>query len=557
MISKTLMPRALCCAIIGTLTACGAPDTSSTASTASATAAGTVALSAARYTVSPSSNAAVTIYRLGAATGEASVNYHTVNGSAIAGVDYTTSQGTATWAVGDTTGRLINVPILGSGNGKSFGIALSSVTGGDAIGSPSQATVAVSSTAGSSSSSSSSSGGASSSSGSSSSSSGSSSSSSSGGASSSSGSSSSSSNSSSAAFGIAVAGDKFVSTQTGSVLQLLGVSVSGLEQGGTSFANGVENYGNATDPGFAAMASWNMNMVRIPLNEDTWLGRNNCANDGGASSTLQSNLKQAVANANAAGIYVILDLHWTAPNSFGCPEGQGSMPDAENSVAFWTSVATAFKGNPAVIFELFNEPFGTNVYGNWVATINSGAPAGQSASDVSILVNGGTYDNGYMYQCNNGCNLTAGQMYTAPGTASFKTAGYQTIINAIRATGATNVILTNPIGWAGQIETWLGARPVDPAGQLGVGWHEDGSNTSAAQAVLTAGYPIVITEAYGIGDATFTWAMSNHVGFSYWAWVDWAGGILTNAKTPTPNSLGTTLKNSYCSQGSVNSLSQC
>jgi endoglucanase len=369
----------------------------------------------------------------------------------------------------------------------------------------------------------------------------------------------SSSSGAAAAFGIAVAGNKFVSTLTGSVIQLLGVSVSGLEQGSSSFANGVENYGNAADAGFAAMASWNINVVRIPLNEDSWLGVNNCVSDGGTSATLQSNLKQAVANANAAGLYVILDLHWTAPNSFGCPQGQGGMADADNSVAFWTSIANTFKGNPAVMFELFNEPFGTNVYNNWVAGINSAAPAGQSASDLSILRNGGTYDNGYWYQCNNGCNLTGGTEYLAANTGPFQVAGMQAMVNAIRATGATNVILSNPIGWAGQIETWLSAMPTDPAGQLAAGWHEDGSDTSDAQAVLAAGFPIVITEAYSIGDATFTWAMANHVGFSYWAWVDWGSpnSVLMNAQTHAPGNQGTSLKSSYCTQPSVNSASQC
>ena len=33
------------------------------------------------------------------------------------------------------------------------------------------------------------------------------------------------------------------------------------------------------------------------------------------------------------------------------------MPDMDHSPAFWTSVATAFKSNPAVVFDLFNEPF--------------------------------------------------------------------------------------------------------------------------------------------------------------------------------------------------------
>ena len=369
----------------------------------------------------------------------------------------------------------------------------------------------------------------------------------------------SSSSSGAAAFGIAVAGNKFVSTLTGSVVQLLGVSISGFYAGNTSLASGPENYGNATDPGFAAMASWNMNVVRIPLNEAEWLNKTGCITDGGTAATMQSNVKQAVASANAAGLYVILDLHISAPDAFGCPQGQGSMPDADNTPAFWTSVAQAFKGNPAVIFELFNEPFGTNVYANWVEPVNSAAPSGQSASDTSILVNGGTYYNGYMYQCNNGCNLTNGQEYLAPNTTSFQVAGYQALINAIRATGATNVILTNPIGWAGQIQTWLAARPTDPAGQLGVGWHEDGGSTTDAQAVLNAGYPIVITEAYSIGDATFTWAMANNVGFSYWAWVDWGSpnSVLMNAQTHAPGNQGTSLKSSYCTQPSVNSASQC
>ena len=32
------------------------------------------------------------------------------------------------------------------------------------------------------------------------------------------------------------------------------------------------------------------------------------------------------------------------------------MPD-DHSVAFWTSVATAFAGNHAVVFDAFNEPY--------------------------------------------------------------------------------------------------------------------------------------------------------------------------------------------------------
>jgi endoglucanase len=545
---------AVMAAVAAVLTGCGGSSTDSSSSGADASASAdtqstsTVALSSTAYKAVPSSSAVVTIYRSGTSAGTAAAAYSTGNGSAVAGTDYVSTSGTVSWEDGDRTPKTVSVPISRSAMGKSLAIKLVN-TQGASVGSPAAATIQIVSEASTSSSSSGSSTSSSSSS-----------SSSSGGSSTSSSSTSSSSGSathasSSTAFGIQVAGNKFVSTQTGNVVQLLGSSLSGLEQGATSLQNGVETYVSATDGGFKAMASWNMNVVRIPLNEDTWLGIHNCTNDGGSSATLQSNVKQIVANANAAGLYVILDLHWTAPNSFGCPVGQGSMPDADNTVAFWTSVATMFKGNNAVIFEMFNEPFATNNYGNWVASLTA-AISGQTASDLNILINGGTYYNGYMYQCNNRCSLTKGQEYTASGT--FQATGYQQIINAIRATGSTNVLLMNPIGWAGQIQTWLTARPTDPAGQLAVGWHEDGSNTSQASQVLAAGLPIVITEAYTMNDATYQWAVQNKVGFSYWAWVDWSGGgLLTNAKTSAPNSLGTALKASYCTQPSVNSLSAC
>lgn len=364
-----------------------------------------------------------------------------------------------------------------------------------------------------------------------------------------------------ARFGIKVEGNHLVSTYDGHTVQLLGVSVSGLEQGNSSFANDTENYGDATDPGFAAMASWNINVVRIPLNEDTWLGVNNCIKGGGTAAELQANVQRTVQKANAAGLYVILDLHWTAPNSFGCPQGQGAMPDADNSVAFWQSVASVFKDNPAVIFELFNEPFGTNVYANWMAHLDASAPPGQSAPDRRILLDGGTYDAGYMYECNAGCKLEQDQHYVAPHTAPFRTAGLQTIVDAIRAAGATNVVIASPIGYAGQIQTWIGGQPKDPIAQLAAGWHEAGGarvTVSNAQGVLGGGYPIIITEAYKTGDNTFYWAVSNSVGFLYWAWVDWGGGgVLENARTHTPNANGFLLKTSYCRRPPVNRAARC
>jgi hypothetical protein len=100
------------------------------------------------------------------------------------------------------------------------------------------------------------------------------------------------------------------------------------------------------------------------------------------------------------------------------------------------------------------------------------------------------------------------------------------LIDAVRGTGATNVILTSPIGWAGEIQTWLSSMPSDPAHQLAVAWHVYGykKGTAPPLAVLDAGYPIVITETYGLGAVGgYQWAASQNIGYLWWGWSDWDG----------------------------------
>ena len=104
---------------------------------------------------------------------------------------------------------------------------------------------------------------------------------------------------------------------------------------------------------FALMASWKANVVRIALNQDFWLsGRS-------TTSTYAPLVDQSIGWAEDAGIDVILDPHWSdagelggcAPN-LGC---QQVMAD-DNSIPFWTEVATRYKDDGRVLFELYNEP---------------------------------------------------------------------------------------------------------------------------------------------------------------------------------------------------------
>ena len=107
-----------------------------------------------------------------------------------------------------------------------------------------------------------------------------------------------------------------------------------------------------------AMLSWSVTAVRVPLNEDCWLGIN-----GAPAAVSGANYRGAIANYVARlqdyGLVVILDLHWAAPGNF-VASGEWPMADADHAQAFWRSVALTFATDHGVIFDLFNEPYVTS-----------------------------------------------------------------------------------------------------------------------------------------------------------------------------------------------------
>src|SRR5438045_3424395 len=150
---------------------------------------------------------------------------------------------------------------------------------------------------------------------------------------------------------IGVSGNHLVDG-TGAPIRLLGVNRSGTEYAciqGWGIFDGPNDAASV-----AAMAAWHINVVRIPLNEDCWLNING-VNAAYAGATYQSAIQTYVNLLHQRGLYAILELHWNAPGTSQAT-GQQVMPDADHSPAFWTSVATFFKADPAVLFELYNEP---------------------------------------------------------------------------------------------------------------------------------------------------------------------------------------------------------
>jgi len=344
-----------------------------------------------------------------------------------------------------------------------------------------------------------------------------------------------------ATLAIRISGNHFVDG-AGKVLQLRGANVAGLEYVAVQGWNPANPWGNQTGtatPDWKLMKSWGINLVRIPLNEASWLGMR-CVSVGGAGTVVidgksvpvhagaqlladpggnyRSTVARSVADAIDAGLYVILDLHWSAPELV-CPMVQNALADESNSLPFWNSVAGAFKDQPAVMFDLFNEPTLTP----------------DRASHWKLLLEGGDQEE----------ILTGG---TPPSVQiPWRAAGMQAMLDTVRATGAKNVVLVSGLSYAGNLRRWLDYRPVDPLGQLAVSWHAYPAYNSTwgtpayletnagpqgwrdVDAILGAGYPVLITEfgdrnVPGTVGAPFAerllpWADQRGIGYVAWAWM--------------------------------------
>jgi endoglucanase len=208
----------------------------------------------------------------------------------------------------------------------------------------------------------------------------------------------------------------------GTPIRLLGVNRSGTEY---ACISGEALIKGPTDAqAIAAMAAWRITTVRIPLNEDCWLGINGAPADT-SGAPYRAAIKDYVAGLHDAGMRVVLDLHWNAPGTARAT-GQQPMADLDHAPAFWSSVARTFRANPAVVFDLYNEPY-----------------------DIS-------------WRCwRDGCVLPAG----------WRTAGMQRLVNAVRSTGAHQPIILSGIARASDLSSWLRYRPRDPRNQLVAGFH--------------------------------------------------------------------------------------
>ncbi|MFJ6722830.1 cellulose binding domain-containing protein, partial [Streptomyces sp. NPDC091259] len=148
---------------------------------------------------------------------------------------------------------------------------------------------------------------------------------------------------------LAVTGNR-LTDRNGTPRRLLGVNRSGAEfmcvQGHGIFDGPVD------DASVRAIADWKANTVRIPLNEECWLGLANIKPEYGGARYVDA-VKGLVDRVLAHGMTPVVELHWTygqyTGDSSGCADVHAScqkpMPDAQYAPAFWTSVANTFKND--------------------------------------------------------------------------------------------------------------------------------------------------------------------------------------------------------------------
>ena len=326
-----------------------------------------------------------------------------------------------------------------------------------------------------------------------------------------------------------VSGNKLVAAN-GNTVVLHGVDRSGTEYECVQ-GNGIFD-GPNDQASITAIKSWGpVNAVRVPLNEACW-NAESYVSSAYAGANYISAIQSYVNLLNANGIVAILDLHWTdgtyTGSSSGCSSQQAvcqkPMPDAAGAIPFWTSVANTFKGNDAVIFDLFNEPYA-------------------SRADNNNSAEG--------WQC-----WETGSPCTG---ISYQVAGMQQMVNAVRSTGANNVLMLGGEEYSNDLTGWLQYEPTDPDHNLVASWHSYNFNSCSSQSCWTsqvapvaASVPVVAGEigesdcAGGYITPLTTWLESQNISFLAWAWnADFAcssgPGLITDY-TGTPTAYGAAYK---------------
>ena len=302
--------------------------------------------------------------------------------------------------------------------------------------------------------------------------------------------------------GIAVRGNELITTTSGTLgAQHVGrgvpVVLRGVNLSGAEYAC-LQQHSIWDDPKgdvatVSAMLRWHANVVRLPLDEECWLGINGTPKRYSGKNYAHA-ISRFTSLANSLGLIVEVDLHFGAGAS-GLPRNDRYPGlDLDHAPAFWRSVARTFRSNHSVIFNLINEPYITS----W---------------------------NCYRY---GGCETPpVGKL------GGWKVVGTQRVVDVIRATGAGNPIVIAGLKFSNDLSRWPQYAPHDADRAIIAGAHvyfdelgcEDAACwTRELGTIEAAGYPVVVDEfgetdcGHAKIDRLMRWADAQTPPIGYWAW---------------------------------------
>jgi hypothetical protein len=180
--------------------------------------------------------------------------------------------------------------------------------------------------------------------------------------------------------------------------------------------------------------------VRVPLGEAQWTG--GCPALAGDPTAYRSAIDAEVKGLTAQGIVVLLDLH---TSTAGCTSiARHAMPDAPLAQQFWSDVATRYRDNLLVAFELYNEPhFTTDTTWRTVGSVQdcdvtapSGGTAAQRTQAQTALLS---------------CQAKA---------PTYQAAGMQQLYDVVMSAAPNHLVVVDGPGWASTPST----KPVNAWG---------------------------------------------------------------------------------------------
>lgn len=211
--------------------------------------------------------------------------------------------------------------------------------------------------------------------------------------------------------------------ESGKEIWLQGVNVPGLES--LPFDE------HALKSTQVAIEDWKANCIRLPIKEDFWFGKSPYQN---GSQAFRDLIDQIVTFAANRGVYIVLDLY-----RFRAPK--------QEHADFWKDVSTKYANHPAVLFDVFNEPYGIS----WEVWRDGGFVGKDQGTDESAFLSDEEKKN----------------------NQSFESIGMQALVDAVRSTGSKNIVIAGGLSWCTDLSGIVNGYALDDKGGNGIvySWH--------------------------------------------------------------------------------------